>query len=142
MEKEIKRITTKELKQYNVDKTCPLYPDDLRKSYDLDIKNMGDYWTIVGRKKVNIDRKKYMAEWKANNPDKVKEYNENKKAKGGNKYNADYYAKNKEMYRDNQYRWFEKNKEKWNNYQKEYYAKNKEKIRQQQKDYQDLKKIN
>jgi len=145
MKNEIKRVTTKELKNYNVDKDCPLFPTDLRKSYDLEIKNMGEYWTVIGRKDTSlIDPKKraaYNKEWRKNNPGKTKEYYLNKKKKGLTGYDPDYYAANVEEFKERQYKSNEKHKEKRKAYLKEYYQKNREKMLNYMKDYNEQKKI-
>lgn len=78
--------------------------------------------------------------WRENNPEKVALYAQNKKEKGGDKYNPDYYAKNKEAFKERQYKSNEKHIEKRKAYLKAYYEENKEKLKAQATAY--IKKKN
>ena len=148
---ETKKITNREIKDYNIDENCLLYPDDLRKSCDFEIKNMGEYWTIFSSKKRKLkemtseEKRDYNQNWRDNNRDKMKQYYLNQKEKAHEKgetlYNAEYYAKNVEEIKQRQYKSNDKHKEKRKAYHKEYYAKNKEKLLAYMKEYNEQKKI-
>jgi len=86
-------------------------------------------------------RYEYNKQWLLFNPGKKKEYYENRKKAGLTDYDPEYYAENKEMFRDTQYRSNEKHKEKRKAYLQEYYQKNKEYMKVQQKQYNDQKRI-
>lgn len=85
-------------------------------------------------------RYEYYKKWRNDNPGKTHEYYMNRKEKGETGYDAEYYAANKEDFKQRQYKSNEKNKEKRKAYSKAYYLKNREKMLAQAKAYQKLKK--
>ena len=85
--------------------------------------------------------KEYKRNWDLANKDKLQQYSLTQKEKGNKDYKAEYYAANKEMFKEIQYKSNKKHKEKRKQYLKDYYLKNKEKMYEQARIYYLKKKI-